>query len=78
MADQSAERAVMCLDQLCGKDWKIRCLFFENVGFNDDNEFKVESVGERCVKLFVSLHRKRDQAPVRRKAMQVSDRFLRD
>jgi hypothetical protein len=52
--------------------------FFENVGFNDDNEFKVESVGERCVKLFVSLHRKRDQAPVRRKAMQVSDRFLRD
>jgi hypothetical protein len=59
MADQSAERAVRCLRQLCGKDRITRCIL-RIVGLSEDNKSGVESVGERCVKLFVSLHRKRD------------------
>ncbi len=44
MADQSAERAVMCLRQLCGKDKRMRRLL-RFVGFGIDNDWEVESVG---------------------------------
>lgn len=59
MADQSAERAVRCLKAMCGKDKRAGHVL-RNVELSNYNGREVESVGRCCVKLFLSLHRKRD------------------
>lgn len=71
-----AQNARSCVSDHCAVKTGKQNASCENVELHDDNESEVEFVEGRCVKLFVSLHRKRDRAPGRRIANAACDRLL--